>query len=129
MRESSLCYFRLSREASEGKQLDCEPGGSAVMVSVSSGSNVEVRVTGPSFLLLRQAGKASEGEGQTVGWKDEDMERVKGNSTRATFSVFTCLETHTHTHIHTHAHTRLSVACNEVSTKRKQRESAPPSPW
>lgn len=57
-------YFSLSRD----NWLDCETAGSAVMVSVSWGSEGEVNATGAEppllLLLLRQAGKASAEEGK-----------------------------------------------------------------
>lgn len=42
------------------------------------GSMGEVNIT-IACSSARQAGKASEGEGWTVGWRDEAMERLKGN--------------------------------------------------
>ncbi len=55
-----------------------QPGG-AVMVSVSWGSKGEVNATRLSRCFSGRAGKASEGEGWTAGWRDENMEREKGN--------------------------------------------------
>lgn len=84
------CYFR------RDNWLGCETAGSAVMVSVSRGSEGEVNATEAVPLLLRRAGKASEGE----GWRDEDMERVKGKLVRVCESAaWIHLHEDTHTHI------------------------------
>lgn len=62
------------------------------MINVSWGSKGEVNATKPRFCVSGRQERHRKGRGWTVGWRDEDMEKVKGN-----WGEWPAAE-HTHTH-------------------------------
>lgn len=72
--------------------------GGAVMVSVSWGSKGEINATRPSLCFSDRQERHGNGEGRTVGWKDEDMEKSRGKLVRSLSAAHTRLHTCVQTH-------------------------------